>query len=202
MVMSDTPTLRDTLIEAGLALLDEGGMAALTLRRTAARAGVSHAAPAHHFDGLPGLLTAMSARAFHIFADAVLAGREAAGPDPFDRLLGTCKGYLTFASAHKGLFHLMFISPEVNRGDPALTPHSSRAYMILREACLPFAPHNATDTVLETAVWSLVHGYAALGFDPAGLTRRTFVIPPPFEALLRELLKAWQNPLAPRTDTR
>ena len=53
--------LRQALVAAGIELLDEGGLAALTLRRCAARAGVSHAAPAHHFKGLRGLLTAIVA---------------------------------------------------------------------------------------------------------------------------------------------
>ena len=198
----DPKPLRQALIDAGLALLEEGGMAALTLRRAAAGAGVSHAAPAHHFDGLPGLLTAMAARAFELFAGAIHQGREQ-HDTPYDRLLGTCHGYLTFARAHKGLFHLMFVSPEVHRADPALTPHATRAYLILRQACLPFAAPNATeDPLLETAVWSLVHGYATLGFDPTSDRRQSFTPPPPFAPLLRELLKARQNPLAPRADTR
>ena len=174
-------------------------MAALTLRRTAARAGVSHAAPAHHFDGLPGLLTAMAARAFELFAASLQ-------PDdtlpPRDHLLAVCHGYLTFARLHKGLFHLMFVSPQVDRADPAVMPYANRAYLILRAACLPFAVAGATeDTVLETAVWSLVHGYAALGFDPAADPRVRFTPTPPFDAVLGELLKARQNPLAPRADT-
>ena len=201
--MAQPPSLHDALIDAGVALLHEGGMAALTLRRAAARAGVSHAAPAHHFHGLPGLMTAIAARAFQDFADAIDTGREAAGTDPFARLLGTCTGYLAFAAKHQGLFHLMFVSPQVDRNDAAVTPHATRAYMILRQACLPFAASGATaDTVLETAVWSLVHGYAALGFDPTNPTRRSFAPPPPFEPLLRELLTARQNPLAPVPDTR
>ena len=77
------PALRDVLIEAGIALLNEGGMAALTLRRAAARAGVSHAAPAYHFDGLPGLLTAIAARAFADFSNRMQAARDLAGSDPF-----------------------------------------------------------------------------------------------------------------------
>lgn len=195
-----TEPLRETLITAGLALLDEGGMANLTLRRAAARAGVSHAAPAHHFDGLPGLMTAIAARAFQTFADAI---EPPANPDPYQRLLAVCTGYLAFAAAHQGLFHLMFVSTEVDRNDPALTPHANRAYLTLRAACLPFAAPGATeDPVLETAVWSMVHGYAALGFDPAPDAKRNFTAPPPFEPLLRELLNARQNPLAPRTNTR
>lgn len=192
--------LRQILIDAGLALLEEGGMPALTLRRTAARAGVSHAAPAHHFDGLPGLLTAMAARAFELFCDSLQPDETL---PPYASLLAVCEGYLAFARAHKGLFHLMFVSPEVDRADPALTPHASRAYLTLRTACLPFAAPGATgDAVLETAVWSLVHGYATLGFDPASGPRQNFIPPPPFDTLLDELLNARQNPLAPRADTR
>lgn len=194
--MTETPSLRDALIDAGMALLAEGGMPALTLRRAAARAGVSHAAPAHHFDGLPGLLTAIAARAFQMFAGALNHGRETAGNDPFQRLLGMTQGYLTFARDHAGLFHIMFISPEVDRADPALTPHAARAYLILRESCLPFAPPDATeDRGLETAVWSLVHGYATLGFG--WVQRRRQAEPAAFETVLKELVAARRNPLAP-----
>jgi AcrR family transcriptional regulator len=188
--MTETPpSLREDLILAGIALLDEGGMAALTLRRAAARAGVSHAAPAHHFNGLPGLLTAIAARAFAIFADTMHASRTAAGSDPFLRLAGTCQGYLDFAVAHQGLFHVMFVSPEVDRSHPDLMPHSRHAYILLREACLPFAAPCATeDVVLEAAVWSMVHGYATLGFASPKARRRAFAEIPDFSVLLRALL--------------
>ena len=186
--------LREALIIAGMDLLSEGGMAALTLRRAAARAGVSHAAPAHHFDGLPGLLTAIAARAFTKFADMMQSAREAAGTDPFQRLVGICQGYLDFARAHHGLFHVMFVSPEVNRSDPALTPQSTRAYLLLRAACLPFAAPGATeDALLETAVWSLVHGYATLGCDGTGGHRRAFARSPDIAELLQELLAGRQQ---------
>ncbi len=58
--------LREALIVAGIEILKEGGLPALTLRACAARAGVSHAAPAHHFDGLPGLVTAIAANSGQI----------------------------------------------------------------------------------------------------------------------------------------
>lgn len=201
MTPTEPPTLRDALITAGTDLLAEGGMANLTLRRAAARAGVSHAAPAHHFDGLPGLLTAIAARAFQTFADTLHAARKAGGDDPTARLNGTCQGYLTFATTHPGLFHLMFISPEVNRGDPSLTPHAVRSYHILREACAPFAL-TQPDEALEVAVWSMVHGYAALGFTTDDPDRRPFARLPPFAELLANLLASRQNPLAPPPDIR
>jgi AcrR family transcriptional regulator len=200
MEPADTaPSLRDGLIEAGIALLNEGGMAALTLRRAAARAGVSHAAPAWHFDGLPGLLTAIAARAFADFSDRMQVARDAAGADPFLRLAGICQGYLDFARINHGLFHVMFASPEVNRNDPGLTPHSKRSYMLLREGCLPFAAAGATeDMVLETAVWSLVHGYATLQFTALPRERQVFGPPPDFPSLLRVLLSGQAGAQADR----
>ena len=185
--MSETPNLRNALIQAGMDLLAEGGTAALTLRQAALRAGVSHAAPAHHFNGLPGLLTAIAARAFQTVADTLHTARDAAGQDPRARLLGTCQGYLSFAVRHSGLFQLMFVSAEVDRSDPALAPAAQQSYQILSEACHPFATH--ADDRLEVAVWSLVHGYASLGFSsptPPGPMHQA----PPFADVLDELLRA------------
>lgn len=183
--MTNPISLRDALIDAGMALLAEGGASALTLRQAALRAGVSHAAPAHHFAGLPGLLTAIAARAFATFADTLDAARAAAGADPRAQLHGICQGYLTFAARHAGLFHVMFVSPDVDRSDPTLGIHAERAYQCLQQACLPFVRHH--DDRLELAVWSMVHGYAALGFTgPA--PARPFARQPDFAELLDELL--------------
>ena len=129
--------LRQALIDAGFSLLSEGGRAALTLRQAAARAGVSHAAPAHHFDGLPGLLTAIAAQAFARFTALMIAARDQAGPEPFDRLNGICAGYIAFANAHAGMFDLMFNAGDIQRADPDLQIQSFAAYSVLRDACLP-----------------------------------------------------------------
>ena len=59
--------LRNALIRAGLDILDTEGLDALTLRKAAARAGVSHAAPAHHFQGKEGLLAAIAAHGYEQF---------------------------------------------------------------------------------------------------------------------------------------
>lgn len=181
--------LREALIEAGLALLAEGGSTNLTLRRAAARAGVSHAAPAHHFKGLPGLLTAIAGRAFGRFCEAMTAAREARGAAPEARLLGVCDGYLRFAERHSGLFHLMFVEPSVMRSDPEVAVPAARAYGILREACAPFADP-ARPEVLETAVWSMVHGYATLRFDAEQSAKGPHGAAPPFAELLARLLRS------------
>ena len=119
--------LREALIEAGVGLLREGGQGALTLRRCAARAGVSHSAPAHHFKGLNGLFSAIAARGYRTFTATMVAERERAGRDPMARLVAICEGYLTFARQNAALFTLMFSSEEIDRSDPALEQESTAA---------------------------------------------------------------------------
>ncbi len=52
--------LRRALLAAALALLDEGGVEAVTIRAVARRTGVTHAAPANHFRGREARRTARS----------------------------------------------------------------------------------------------------------------------------------------------
>jgi AcrR family transcriptional regulator len=188
MNVIQTPSTRDRLIEAGLELLLEGGVAALTWRKTAARAGVSHAAPAHYFAALPDLLTAIAARAFDSFSQEMIAARDRAGPDPLARLHGICDGYLAFAAAHSGLFHIMFTEGTVNREEEDFGRASTQAYLILRECCAPFCTPE-TQEELEFAVWSSVHGYAMLGLNsPDAAKRRAISNIPPFATLLEKIL--------------
>ncbi|MYW35224.1 helix-turn-helix domain-containing protein, partial [Streptomyces sp. SID2119] len=52
--------LRRAILSAALDAIAAEGPAALSLRDLARRAGVSHAAPAHHFKDRTGLLTAVA----------------------------------------------------------------------------------------------------------------------------------------------
>ena len=190
------PPLRARLIEAGMTLLEQDGIAGMSLRKTAALAGVSHAAPAHHFDGLPGLLTAIATEAFARFVQAMEAAQAKAPPDALSRLQAICAGYLDFAAAHAGLFHVMFQNPQVCHEDPELTAESARAYDLLREACAPFSPHR--DLAFETAIWSLVHGYALLGFGGIVGQKQGPVQPAAFsDCLTRLIAENAKAPLAP-----
>src|SRR4030095_14934141 len=56
------------LLEAAVQAIAEAGAAAVSLRELARRAGVSHAAPAHHFGDKAGLLTAVAADGFRRLA--------------------------------------------------------------------------------------------------------------------------------------
>ena len=103
--------LRNALIEAGIDLLKEGGLPNLTLRKCAALAGVSHAAPAHHFDGLDGLRQAIASEGFSRFRQAMLdasdqvsGARQKKGPKQCGfgpPVSSTCIGSLTCPRARE-----------------------------------------------------------------------------------------------------
>jgi len=155
--------LRRALIDAGLEILHDNGLSALTLRACAARAGVSHAAPAHHFAGLPGLKAAIAAIGFRELTESMLAARGTAGSDPRDRLLAICEGYLAFAMEHPPLFQLTFNTGVDFRLDPDLTTNAREAFSVLAETCAPFhSPGNGKPGGTEMMIWSQVHGFASL----------------------------------------
>lgn len=155
--------LREGLIQAGLTLLARDGAAGLTLRKCAALAGVSHAAPAHHFEGLPGLLDAIAARGFDMFADVMEAHAAKAPDEPRARLEAICVGYFDFARSNPALYDLMFrqIWSLAGAGEE-LGRSGARAYAVLANTCAPFVRGGDDPGVVETQVWSLIHGYATL----------------------------------------
>lgn len=162
----DTPhhhgNLRAALIACGLEILATEGIDGLTLRKVAARAGVSHAAPAHHFAGKAGLLAAISAHGYDVFTQSMLAERYANGRSPQDQLAGIARGYLKFAEIHPALFALIFATDLTPESVPELLSASARAYEVLEEVCSLFKPSPLGPGVNETTVWSVVHGYAEL----------------------------------------
>ncbi len=154
--------LREALITAGIDLLNEGGLSALTLRRCAARAGVSHAAPAYHFKGLNGLLTAIAARGYQALTETMREERAVAATDPHARLVAICNGYLRFAQENEALFDLMFSAKELCYGDPELQQESASARQVLHEGCAPFKHGSAGNEGTEIMIWALVHGFAGI----------------------------------------
>ena len=161
--------LREALIVAGLDLMEQGAPDALTLRKCAKRAGVSHAAPAHHFNGLISLQGAIIARGHQLFAqsmkDACTQDALQADATPHTQLRAICDGYINFARSHSAVFKLMFQQHGLDKSTlddtsrNELIRDATASYQVLRDACAPFES-NGTDT--EIMVWSLVHGYAML----------------------------------------
>jgi AcrR family transcriptional regulator len=161
--MDDKPyhhgDLRSALLTAAEAELAEHGIEAFSLRQVARRAGVSHAAPAHHFGDANGLLTALAAEGFRQFLATQKAVEATVPDDSRARLIASGVGYVTFARARPALFRLMFGSQRTNYAQPALKAAADAAlgHLMLRVSLA--GGQGAQDIA---AVWATAHGLADL----------------------------------------
>ncbi|GAB4518817.1 MAG: hypothetical protein Tsb0019_19080 [Roseibium sp.] len=158
--------LKEALIRAGLDILREEGLDALSLRACAARAGVSHGAPKNHFATLAVLQAAIVTEGFRLFAETMRKHLADADKKPQAQVLAVAEGYVAFAVANPDLFRLMFSMERNIEIYPDLLPASKEAYAVLREVCDHLSADNCADPVhrtsTETMLWSFVHGYASL----------------------------------------
>ena len=157
--------LRAALLQAAERVLGETGLDAFSLRRVAKEVGVSHAAPAHHFSDVEGLLTALAAEAFRRFVQAMEA-RQRDETAPMARLQASGLGYLDFARERPALFRLMFGWTRVIADDPALEAAAEAAWRHLADgvAAVRGAHPDDDPSAHEAAlgVWATVHGLAEL----------------------------------------
>ncbi|MEX0404122.1 TetR/AcrR family transcriptional regulator [Aquibium sp. LZ166] len=158
--------LRHALLKAAEAELREKGVEGFTLRGCAKRAGVSHAAPAHHFRDANGLLTALAAIGFERFLSMQKARQAAAPAAPRAQLAASGLGYIDFALENPDLFRLVFTSSRTDFEDMQLgeAARASFDHLVAGIAELrgedPHADPRAMSDVM--AVWATTHGLADL----------------------------------------
>ena len=151
--------LRSALLTAAEAELAERGIEAFSLRSVAKRAGVSHAAPAHHFGDVKGLLTALAAEGFRRFLTAQSAREAVAAPDPASQLVAAGLGYIDFAMQRPALFRLLWGSewPDFKNAD--LSQAALASYRHLVDQVSAAGGRTVAD---ESAMWAIAHGLADL----------------------------------------
>jgi AcrR family transcriptional regulator len=173
--------LRQAMIDAAEAVLAEKGVGGFTLRECARRAGVSPAAPAHHFGNLVGLLTAIATLGFDELSQAMEAAVAKAKASGGDRLAAICKGYVEVALAWPGRFRVVFGRLGLKSGDEDLRRAAARAFGILvRETKLALGRDVDGEEVLTRLpssyagdediaeilfVWSITHGFSTILID-------------------------------------
>lgn len=153
---------RDALIHACAELIAEEGIAALSLRKVAARVGIKAPSIYVHFANKEALLAEAGRQASAALGDFLRRGCK--GDDARDRLLSTAMGYLQFADAQPSLFALFFMElPSVRRSLDDL-PDASSPYGFLIERVADYLGGRQREQieVLAFGIWSLVHGAAVL----------------------------------------
>jgi AcrR family transcriptional regulator len=137
----------------------------------AREAGVSHAAPTHHFGDLSGLVSELAAIGFRQF-NAAMA--EACGPDtPYPaRGPARAKAYVAYAQAHPGMYGLMFRTERLDYSRPSLHEAAEASFAGLAHAIAASRHEHIEEgsLTLEQAAaiaraWSLVHGFTMLLLD-------------------------------------
>lgn len=163
--MPETPrpyhhgSLRAAVIAAAVAEVQKVGPLGVSMREIARRAGVSHAAPQHHFGDKTGLFTAIAAEGFRMVAEAIR-------PVAFGTY-GFLDGgaiYVLWALEHPGYFEVMY-RPRLYRNDePELVEAKTAAFAVLEDSGAELAKTWDIDDAegLVLAGWSMAHGLATL----------------------------------------
>ncbi len=157
--------LPNALRAAAAEVIIEKGLGSFSLREVARRAGVSHAAPAHHFGDTTGLLDVAgdrgAAEALRDHGDAAVEGIE----DPAERLLAVGRGYVTTGLQYPAHCEVAFRTDLVDDDDQAYQQAGMLAYGVLEDTVRTVAERYNPDLAIFDAAnlcWSSMQGLLTL----------------------------------------
>ncbi len=161
--------LHEALLQAAERVLEREGLSGLTLRAVAREAGVSHAAPTHHFGDLTGLVSELAAIGFRQFNAAMAAASTSSSKD---RAVARAKAYVGYAQAHPGMYGLMFRTERLDMSRPSLHEAANVAFAELagavgakRHEHIEAEALSLDQAAAIVRAWSLVHGFTMLLLD-------------------------------------
>jgi len=156
--------LSRALVLAGRRILEKEGPNALSLRAVAREAGVSPAAPYHHFKDKCDLLAAVAGEGWHELSLAIVEARARA-KDPRHGLSEIGVAYVTFARENPALYRLMYNSACDQEDMPDHAKGESSGWSQVRAALIAVGvdPDNDLELKLATiASWCAAHGVAEM----------------------------------------
>ena len=153
--------LRAVILTEAARLVAGRGADGVSLRELARGAGVSHAAPAHHFTDRRGLFTALATEGFQLLAEALV--------DTRGNFADAALAYVRFAIEHPGHYQVMFNKSLLDGSDSALAAAEAAAGAELSRgvATLRDPDAHADPAAAQLAAWSLVHGFSTLWLNDA-----------------------------------
>jgi AcrR family transcriptional regulator len=165
--------LRRALIDAARRLLEAEGPSALSLRAVAREAGVSPAAPYHHFKDKGELLDAVAHEGWTLL-DTALLKAKAEAPSPRDAMNSLGVAYVCFARENPALYRVMYDTARDKESLPdQMQEGEDSAYCKVRDTLVAAGanPQDAHDIELATiAAWCSAHGLAEMAgfkqFEP------------------------------------
>ncbi|MFD0416637.1 TetR/AcrR family transcriptional regulator [Streptomyces sp. NPDC127108] len=163
--------LREDIIDAAAALLDEtGDERAITLRSVARKVGIAAPSIYRHFPDQPAIMLAVVQREFAALATHLRTVVQSAGDDPRERLYALGRAYLRYAQDHPGRYRTMFGGLWMpSLGDSSLTEQDlttlgEAALQVLTDAladCVTAGQSTVDDPELDAVtLWVAMHGLA------------------------------------------
>jgi AcrR family transcriptional regulator len=166
--------LPHALRAAAAELITEQGPAGFSLREVARRAGVSHAAPAHHFGDARGLLTALAIEAFerlHANMEVAAEGVD----DPAERLVCVGRAYVVTGREYPAHCAVVFRNDLVDTDHPDYETWGLRTYGFLEDTVRAVAEeHDPSVDVVDVSrlCWAAMQGLLVLQDPMTGIATK------------------------------
>ena len=163
--------LKEALIEAARALIEQRGPQGFSLTEAARLVGVTPAAPYRHFSDRDSLMGEVARRGFDLFNEGLRQAWDEGRPDPEAAFARMGRAYLDFARQEPGYYRSMFTrAQELDAlcapGVQAPPVAAAQSFALLNEAAaavLRARRLGGTDSAhLALQVWALSHGAATL----------------------------------------
>lgn len=162
MSVATSDPLRRVVLDVAVAISRDEGPDAISLRKVARDAGVSHQAPYHHFGDRAGIFAAIAEEGFSKLSEALIASHNKG-------ISGMCETYVRFALEHAGHFRVMMRNDLCDlQNYPSALFQADRAFNLLLEEVTTALGNNASDDDIKTHtafIWSVGHGLATLLLD-------------------------------------
>jgi AcrR family transcriptional regulator len=151
----------ERILESAAALLDSGGVAAVTLRAVGLASGVSHNAPYKHFENRDALLGAVATLEFRKLAATFTAlGRERV--QPLTKLKRALQSFSEYGRGYPNRYQLLFSDPAIAEQEGELEKAalaSFSAFALLVAECQQFGVLPTVPTpALAGLLYASVHG--------------------------------------------
>jgi len=159
--------LKNALIEAGADILTKEGVSALSLRKVAQKAGVSHAAPYAHFADKQALIAAISTEGYKKLYEQIARVATQYRSEPLRRLVESSWAYVQFALDEPDHFKVTLSGMiEKEQDYPAFVETAKQTFALVVEIVAQcqqagILRQGASD-LTAVSVWALIHGFVTL----------------------------------------
>lgn len=159
--------LRQALVDAALALIEEKGPQGFTLSEAAKTADVTPAAVYRHFAGRDDLIAEAARQGYDIFAALMEFAYNQGKPTALAAFEATGRAYLAFARKYPGHYKAMFESGLSLNAHPETAHVAAKAREVLERAATKLSEHIPPEkrppaSMFSAHIWALSHGVVEL----------------------------------------